>query len=402
MNEIFNEYEYEIMCILISDQKKINECTLEEKHFATPFYRQIYPHLQSQYKDNGFIDFLQIENIFKGFMEWALECNNNYVTSAHLDYYIDKVEEQYKQRAYKKSFHEFQEELITFDELKQKLSNIDNEFVKRGTENRKSEDEIFELITRKNEFLDFSIFKGLSMRYGFIKNGIHIISARPGVGKSALAINFMNDLSRKYKCIYLNMEMNEQMIYQRMVSAESKVPVSQFSNLNETSISKVKSTIRNIGKRKYEVRNGSKSLNSIKHIISKESQNEHLILFVDYVGYVYTGKNQSDKDRIGEVTRELQLMTKDFNCTIFLLAQLNREGNDEPKLVYLKDSGELEQSAETVLFLHNPSRDINDQQPLYDVIIAKNRGGRLGKTQIKFIKECQKFEEVVYDNGMRK
>ena len=166
-------------------------------------------------------------------------------------------------------------------------------------------------------------------------------------------------------------------------------------------LEKVKSAIKRINGRNYEIRNGSKSLKAIKTIITKESREQHLILFIDYVGYVTTGKVQSDKDRIGEVTRELQLMTKDFDCTIFLLSQLNREGNDEPRLINLKDSGELEQSAETVLFLHNPSSDINDQNPIYDVIIAKNRNGQLGKTRMRFNKTCQKFEELTYDKSLK-
>ena len=115
-------------------------------------------------------------------------------------------------------------------------------------------------------------------------------------------------------------------------------------------------------------------------------------MFIDYVGYVSTRKRQNDRERVGEVTRELQIMTKDFNCTIFLLAQINREGTEAPTLTNLKDSGELEQSGHSVLFLHNPSNDINDQTPEYDLIVAKNRSGRLGKLKIMFYKAIQRFE----------
>lgn len=234
----------------------------------------------------------------------------------------------------------------------------------------------------------------MSNKIGFIKNGIHVISARPSVGKSAFAINFMNDLSRKYKCIYLNMEMNEQKIYQRMVSCESGVPIEQFNQLDRNKSIIIKDAIRRINKRNYQIMNGSKSVKSIKSIISKESKEEHTILFIDYIGYVTNGKNQNDRERIGNVVRELQLMTKDYDVTMFMLAQINRDGNDEPTMINLKDSGEIEQSAETVLILHNPSKDLNEEQPIYTVLVPKNRNGRQGKMDILFDKKCQRFIEI--------
>ena len=143
--------------------------------------------------------------------------------------------------------------------------------------------------------------------------------------------------------------------------------------------------------------NGSKSIRGIKSIISRESKNEHLVLFIDYIGYVHTGKKQNDRERIGEAVREIQLMTKDYDVTVFMLAQINREGNDEPTLTHLKDSGEIEQSAETVLILHNPNKDLNEENPIYDILIPKNRNGKQGKMEMKFNKPCQKFEEINFD-----
>jgi replicative DNA helicase len=397
MNE--TEYEYEIICMLICNPQCINECELESKHFSNDFYKKIYPLIEKQYKEKGIIDFYEIENKFSGFYSFALECIEHYVTSANLHYYIEKVENNYKLRKYNEIIDKCNNGYIDFEEMQNELDSVKNEFIKTGDKNKLSEEEIYRVITKENEMLEFDNFKQLENNISFIKNGIHVISARTSVGKSALAINLMNDLSKKYKCIYLNMEMNEQKIYQRMIACESNIPISNFTNLSETQSNTIKRTIKNIHNRNWKIMNGSKSVRGIKSIIARESRDEHLILFVDYIGYVTTGKKQNDRERIGEAVREIQLMTKDYDVTVFLLAQINRDGNDEPTLVNLKDSGEIEQSAETVLILHNTCKDLNEEQPIYSILVPKNRNGKQGKLEIKFNKPCQKFEEIVEGYG---
>ena len=118
-------------------------------------------------------------------------------------------------------------------------------------------------------------------------------------------------------------------------------------------------------------------------------------MFVDYIGYVYTKENQNDRERIGEAMRELQMLSKDYNVTIFVLAQINREGNEEPGLIYLKDSGELEQTAHAVLILHNPDKNLDNSMPELKILIPKNRNGQLGYLKMIYNKKTQKFTEVV-------
>jgi replicative DNA helicase len=199
------------------------------------------------------------------------------------------------------------------------------------------------------------------------------------------------------------MEMNEQKIYQRMVSCESGIPISRFKNLTGNELTILKNTIRDINSRNYEIMNGSKSVRGIRSIVSRLSKQEHVVLFIDYIGYVTTGKNQNDRERIGEAVRDIQLMTKDFDLTVFMLAQINRDGADSPTMNDLKDSGEIEQSAETIMLLHNPCVDLEEQNPIYNVFVPKNRGGQQSMLNLRFKKATQKFEEIMggnYENRM--
>ena len=103
-------------------------------------------------------------------------------------------------------------------------------------------------------------------------------------------------------------------------------------------------------------------------------------------------------EHLTSVLKELRRVTLDFDCTIFLAAQLNRNADDkkEPKLSELKETGELEQSATEVIFLHNEK--FENTQSLKEIelsiIIAKNRDGKTGKTKLKYNRENQRFEEI--------
>lgn len=90
---------------------------------------------------------------------------------------------------------------------------------------------------------------------------------------------------------------------------------------------------------------------------------------------------------------DLNNISKDFDCTIFALSQLNRNADDSPKLIDLKDSGEVEQTAHSVVLLNDCTKDYSDSTPRYELICAKNRG-RTGKREVVFNKNNQQFQNL--------
>ncbi len=89
---------------------------------------------------------------------------------------------------------------------------------------------------------------------------------------------------------------------------------------------------------------------------------------------------------------DLNLLTKDFDCTMFAISQLNRDVDARPKLENLKDSGEVEQTAHSVVLLNNLEKDLKDPKPSYELICAKNRGLK-GVKIARFEKANQRFVE---------
>lgn len=129
----------------------------------------------------------------------------------------------------------------------------------------------------------------------------------------------------------------------------------------------------------------------------RENQNKHVILFIDYLGYIKSNeRNMNDRERMGNIVRALQTMTKDYSCTIFLLAQINREGAENPSMQNLKDTGELEQSGHCILILNdmNTGEAILKDTHRMKVYVAKNRSGkRGGNLYFQFHRNTQSFTE---------
>lgn len=284
--------------------------------------------------------------------------------------------------------------MINQEELINQLNEIYNRNLVIKRKNKKTPQEMLDIVRKKDKYLKFKDMSALASKLKLKENTVNIIAARPSEGKSALALNMFVDLSKKYKCLYFNLEMTESEVYERMIGIESSTPI-EYVITPETAYQgeHIKEAATRLYNSKYEVVNGSQNIRSIKSKIIKEQREEHLVVFIDYVGYVQTNKNQSDKDRIGEVTREINGITKDYNCTIFLIAQINRTGADKPTMEDLKDSGELEQTADTIMLIHDPNKGDKSLEKKIEILIPKARGAkRMVSITAKYNKESQKME----------
>ena len=383
-----------LSCILIKPSL-LNECYLEPKHFFKN--KKLYDFFQKFYRQYYNLDFTIMSSHVRNKSEFLDRCFDLVTRepSALLFYdYQEKQEEIYKAFTINQIINKFNLKEIDYTTMIDEINKINNEFIKTNDKSKLSPDEIFELITTDKSLLQFDEYTSLQNKINFLQNTVNVIAARTSVGKSGLALNILNDLSKNYKCLYFNMEMTEKEIYQRLVSMNSRVPIEYFTKPTDYQIELIKKASKDIYQRKMRVINGSKSIKALKKIIIKEQKEEHLIVFIDYIGYVYTKSTHNDRERIGEAVRELQILSKDYNITLFILAQINREGNTEPTLVNLKDSGELEQTAHVVLILHNPNSDLNEESPVLKLMIPKNRNGKTGYIQMQYEKKIQKFKEV--------
>jgi replicative DNA helicase len=395
-----NIVEETIIGCLLTYENLINELYLQPKHFLNNNNKIIFSKILDLKKQKGKVDLVLLcESLNETYLQdLAMSYVENLVSIGEFHDYQEKQEVIYKAKAINLVMEKFNSKKITYDDMIEKVNKINGECNKNvdSSNSLASAKDIFEMITSNSNELKFETYSDMQNILKLPMHTVNLIAARTSQGKSALSLNFSNDLSKNYKCLYFNMEMTEKELYQRLVSINSNIPIESFYKINQLSEREkqlIWKGIEEVRKRRLKIYNGSKNIKALRTILTKESKNEHCIAFIDYIGYVYsTNNSQNDRERIGEVVREIKNMTADLDITVFLVAQINRSGDEEPSLVNLKDSGELEQTAHCVMIIHNPEKNNqNNQTPEIKLLVPKNRSGRLGSLKMIFDKPTQRF-----------
>lgn len=388
-----------IGCLLTNDNL-IKELYLQPKHFLNNYNRIIISKILDIKNEFGKVDLVLLcEKLADDtyLCELAMDYVTNLVTTSEFHWYQEKQEEIYKGYMINQIINKYNNKKIDYNDMWLDINKINSECGNNDESSATmlSGPDIFQLITTNRNELKFETYSRLQSRLKLMTNTVNVISARTSQGKSALALNFMNDLAKNYKCLYFNMEMTEKELYQRLVGINSGIAINQFTDYSDKNIMEgIWQGIKEVKSRKIKIYNGSKNVKALRTILTKESKQEHCVAFIDYIGYVSSTKsNQNDRERIGEVVREIQNMTKDLDITVFMIAQINRSGEEysEPNLTNLKDSGELEQTAHCVMIIHRVDKDITNQTPEVKLLIPKNRSGELFSWRMTFDKPTQRF-----------
>lgn len=231
-----------------------------------------------------------------------------------------------------------------------------------------------------------------------------VISASgTGGGKTALALNLLSELSKHYQCVYFNMEMAEEDIYERLVSIQSGETMDTLERYKYITDKKIKNRIdeamKEIGERKrIDIHTGAKSLEAIKATINRMDPEKHTIVFIDHIGMIRGFSRSSLYEKTTEIAKTLRAMALNHNITMIALSQVSRQQNQQgntrnreneaPTLSRLKESGEIENSARQVIFIYFKTEDN------YFIHIAKNTRGQVGiDIPITFTKNTMTIRE---------
>lgn len=353
------------------------------------------------YKQSGTIDLpTLLEENQKGFkgkyndkeymqrVSQIIDLNNYDITD--FDYYQQLLFEDYKEDLLKQVIDDFQLKKLNQDELYNKIHSIESKTIDTTT-GYKTVEEIKDLVVTNNKTIPFRLEK-LSRRIKLQEHDLMVISARTGIGKSGFALNLLEDLSKRHKCILFNMEMSESSVYKRLISIMTTIPMDSLATATDRQQKIINYACEQLSKRKIKIISRGQTIQSIRREIINEQRDEHLMVFIDYVGLIgSTEKHKSLYELITSVVKELRNISMSYNCTIFLLAQINRSGEDNPKLSDLKESGELEQSATQVIILN--AEETNEDEQQVELTLAKHREGKKAKLNLIYNRTNQIFEE---------
>lgn len=401
------ELEETIIGLILADYRLIDRLLLSENYFTNPKLIKLLSAMKGEYKKFHKFDLVGLvsehQELFQGKDAITIEYLTNIMQlgiQSHFEYYQENLFRIHIKKLLLLAIEKFKVNQMTQDELLDYIHAIEQQSLNSKL-NKLTKEQIYNLVMQKKNRIIFR-FEKLTKAANIQEHDLIVIAARPGVGKTGFALNVLENLSDNYNCLYFNMEMTEQQIYRRLIGINTYIHVSTLDNQEDSYvIEKTKAACDNLSKKKINIITGGQTIRTIKSQIIRESNNEHTIVFIDYVGLIRdTEKNRSSYERVTEIVKELRQISLDYNCTIFVLAQINRNSEKEkdkyPKISDLKESGELEQSATTVLMLHNENiyRNVDSRNDFIKLIIGKNRNGETGIIDYHYDQRNQKFSEV--------
>ena len=395
-----NNYQDDLIGMFLVKPQLLDLTILKPSYFDKK-HRDIFTAIKKSYKENKTIileDILALQGID---VDLVIACSTSTATTALFEQYQDYAVKEYKKKALLVTAKKLQNDEITIDEFYKDTNN----FASLGSysSTRLTKELLKGSITKHKNNIKFTRFTILEKKLNLKENDFVILAGATGVGKSGIAINLMDDLSRNYPCVYFNFEMVEEELYQRLISINSKLNqkmLEQYETLPQKNMNVVNDAIDDISKRHIDIINHSSTLDKLRSFIMSYKSDKHFIVFVDHVGLIgVRAKNSYEK--MTEVAKELRKMSLDNNCTIIGLCQLNREATKnakQPNLSMLRDSGELEQSASKVIFVWKNEKDCAED---YYLVIEKNRSGPKSIIPIGYNKDNQVAYELSNKRDLR-
>lgn len=270
--------------------------------------------------------------------------------------------------------------LLTLDRAKQILNDVDD------------------------HYLELKNFPQLSDMARIKTHDSIAIAADTGAGKSSLALNILHDLQDRYPALYINLEMDEATILQRLVAIHTgiKLDVIEGYKHDKNTRKEVDAAMEEILSRK-EIRllTDAYDLQEIENQVRAATQGrtEPTIVFIDTGLLVTTtGKSASRYERFTHISEELRRIARLNNIIMFVLLQQNRDGkrkgkgneDADPQNSSLKETGSWENDATKVIFLTNDGKDRKK------LSITKNRSGRIGTITLNYYPHTQTYKENAY------
>lgn len=243
------------------------------------------------------------------------------------------------------------------------------------------------------------------MTTGFQPGNFIILAARPGMGKTSLALNMAVAAAERQEPIaFFSLEMSNNELVQRLICSEARLSMHDMRRGN-IKAHQWEDIARAMGRLNelpiYLDDAGGLSVTEVRSRCRRLKSTSGLgAVFIDYLQLLRPGvlsKNMNRNEELSEICRTLKVTAKDLGVPIIALAQLNRgveSRNDKrPMLSDLRDSGSLEQEADMVSFLFREGY-YNKEAPEADVtefIIAKHRNGPTGTVRLRFQEQFTLF-----------
>ena len=357
-------------------------------------------------------------------------------SAANIEHHAQVIIEQALRRevisisyiARKSAFDDTADILETIDQFNQKIF----ELMATGTQRRilRGSEVAYELlknleaeIANPQLIQRISVPSGLyhldNITGGFENATLTILAARPAMGKSAFALNLALNAAQLFgeAVAFFALEMSSRDVTYRFLSMLSGIESKRIKTrqLSKEEAEKVRIAEADLSRLHIYI-DDTPSL-SILELRSKARRllltSNIRVILIDYLQLMKAvttsspGKtNQNREQEIATIARALKELAKEMDVPVIALSQINRavenrQGNKRPQLSDLRESGEIEQSGDLIIFLYRDdyygnTEDAygNPTKGITEVILAKHRDGSLGTVYLRFVAACQRFENL--------
>ena len=263
-------------------------------------------------------------------------------------------------------------------------------------------------------------FKRLDkMTNGLQAGALIVLAARPGKGKTSLAMNIVENAAMHAgkTCAVFSLEMPRSEIVQRLICSYANVSMAKALSGDGLSAKEWKKLmLAGDQLKKSNIYIDDSSRVTPAEILSKcrrlKTTNGGIdLIMIDYIQLMSSGDSniagaENRQQEVASITRDLKIMAKELRVPVIALSQLRRIQSKEPQLSDLRESGAIEQDADIVMFISRPEAVASKEEiekgtivkGAAELILAKHRAGEQGRVPLKFIGEYTKFVNVEDQN----
>jgi len=428
--------EYLLSCCLLDGNDTIARC-MESKlpggAFYAPANRLIYEKLCEIYQKNPPVDIAVLAEELKtskqldtvGGYAYLTQISARIPTTAQAQYFIDKVRELHLLRelikvatsAVEKCFN-YEGELEQFiDQVEQDIFVVTQDRISGAAKQIKEPmheamNVITKMMMKKGELTGVtSGFKDLDqLTFGFQRQEMIVLAARPSMGKTSLALNFaeaaaMPKKGERAATLVFSLEMSAAQLALRMLCSRARI---NMKLLREGLLSKNGNEQQRLLEAADEFSKSPIFIDDSSHLsimeLRAKARRVHArsklgFIIVDYLQLLSpTDPKVPREQQVAEASRGLKALAKELDVPVLVLSQLNRSSEKEnrtPKLADLRESGSIEQDADVVLMLARPKDADEKFQVAADsaeLIVAKSRNGPVGELKLTFLRDITRFE----------
>lgn len=247
---------------------------------------------------------------------------------------------------------------------------------------------------------------------GWQKTDLIILAARPAMGKTAMALNFVRGACKEGKSVLLfSLEMSREQILSRLVSAETKISGERIfapSTLTEGEWGRILEAENRMAKWRLMIddKGGITPMQMYAKARNMQGKAGLDLVILDYLQLLGTGKERRENrtQEIGYISRSLKMMAKDLNVPVVALSQLSRDVekrvDKRPMLSDMRDGGTIEQDADMIITLYRDSYyNPKSEDNITEFDIKKFRNGRARCINLLFHPETMTFTPAGGDFG---